>query len=43
LNDGESPGDIARCLGVIAHESKNPSTLPYVLSDMHANRPRRAR
>ncbi len=43
LKDGEQPDDIARCLGVIAHEGKNPSTLAYVLGDMHANRPRRMR
>lgn len=41
LNDGESVDDISRALGVIAHESKNPSTLPYVLADYHAGRPRR--
>lgn len=41
LKDGESVEDIARCLGVIAHESKNPSTLPYVLADYHAGRERR--
>ncbi len=43
LKDNESPEDIARCLGVIAHEGKNPSALAYVLGDMHANRPRRIR
>ncbi len=43
LRDGEDPEDIARCLGVIAHEGKNPSNLAYVLGDYHANRPRRTR
>lgn len=43
LRDGESPDDIARCLGVIAHEGKNPSTLPNVLADFHAGRERRMR
>ena len=41
LVDTEEPEDIARCLGVIARESKNPSTLPHVLADMHAGKPRR--
>lgn len=43
LADGEDQQDIARCLGVIAHESKNPGSLPYVLADMHAGRERRMR
>lgn len=43
LADGVSVEDVARCLGVIAHESKNPSTLPYVLADYHAGRERRMR
>lgn len=41
LADGETPEDIAKCLGVIARESKNPSTLPHVLADMHAGKARR--
>ena len=41
LKDQESAGDIATCLGLVAREGKHPSTLQYVLSDMHANRPRR--
>jgi len=43
LCDGEEPEDIAACLGVIAHESKNPSTLQNVLADKHAGRERRAK
>jgi hypothetical protein len=41
VKDGETSDDIAVCLGLIAKEGKHPSTLQYVLSDMHANRPRR--
>lgn len=41
LSNGDDPDAIARCLGVIAHEGKNPSTLPHVLSDYYAKRPRR--
>jgi hypothetical protein len=43
IADGVSRDDIARCLGVIAHEGKNPSTLPHVLGDYWAKRPRRMR
>ncbi len=42
LGDGEPPDDIATCLGIAAKEGKHPSNLEFVLSDMHANRPRRA-
>lgn len=41
LADGTEPGDVAKCLGVIAHEGKNPSTLQHVLADFYAGRPRR--
>jgi hypothetical protein len=41
LADGETPRDIAICLDITAREGKNPSALQNVLSDMHANRPRR--
>jgi hypothetical protein len=41
LADGEDPDDIAICLSISAKEGKNPTTLPNILSDMHANRPRR--
>jgi hypothetical protein len=43
LEDDQPFDDIARCLGVIAHESKNPGTLAHVLADMHAGRERRIR
>ena len=43
LRDGETERDIQNCLGIIATEGKNPATLAHVLSDMHANRPRRRR
>lgn len=41
LADGESEKDIAGCFYVIAHEGKNPTTLPHVLADSHAGRERR--
>lgn len=41
LADGRTPQDIARCLGVIAHEGKQPSSLEYVIGDYHAGRERR--
>lgn len=41
LADGETVEHIAACLGVIARESKNPSTLQHVLADMHAGKARR--
>jgi hypothetical protein len=41
LADGETEEDIQLCLGTIAHETKHPNTLAYVLGDFHADRPRR--
>ena len=41
LANGETPDHIAACLGVVAHEGKNPSCLPNVLADSHAGRERR--
>lgn len=41
LDEGEDAAVVRTCLGIIAREGKNPSTLPHVVSDYHAKRPRR--
>lgn len=41
LDEGEPERAIAVCLGICAAEGKNPASLPHVLSDYHAKRPRR--
>lgn len=43
LANGHDPGAIRACLNVAAQEGKSPTTLPHILTDYYAQRPRRQR